>query len=943
MKAKGFRTALVVFFMAVIASTVALAACGTEEITGGDSQQQGQEQQQQQQQQQQQIAEQEKIKVYFDPGYGRETIQKVYVVKGEKVQEPEPLTREGYIFDCWLEDGRIYDFDAIVDEEITLVAAWNKAYTVSYGLGYEDLALTSETIAEGDTAEEPAEPSREGYSFSYWATEDGTEYDFSQTVEGDVELVAVWLPDNCDITLCFGDVTETYTQPSGVTINEVLEMSDALQELIGENGTKFLAGVTDAEGQAYSYDYAVTDHMTLQLDVKDPIYCYIYLSSATGVTLPSYIYKPIRANTYDEVLAVIEQYMYADIDGTPVQVGKITGLYQDAAYTTPYAKDCIFDWAPRIYVKTTWTLSARTLKVPVSVKVFDEDAVSIDLVSMGITQVSTLFNPTSGTNLYKSGNFVKVTYGTNNQIQQVAVYKNGEIDGAYNADENHTYYLVQNNNILVGLSSGSLNGTIIVTSAGTTYTAPSFTIKSIDRQQFSESLKGGLVKYLQSSSFQTAFTTMANANRILFSYLKYLDSSYLGMEIDDGEGGTTTVLQKGVKDLVLDKIKDLITTDEDGTKHISEANWYDSAAKSSNWYGIVDFLVTWSYSYQQYNDYLLKTEGMSLSDNEYTQYLTAINEYLEDFITLYSINGLYTKSMAVSTAVSNLSKVGQSGQPATISEAVENISKLIDEIPEGYDDPVHLEAKQWLKDNLYRLRASGSSNMYSLFSAKAKTLYSSIRTTVSFGYNIYCYFLLVYTNLGFDIANSTAMQAVIKSVENSYYALNADGTLKESTGCNWVGFSGAPISRALIKDYSDKYFVEYEKTQQAYYPFVDQGMTQQGLAAMVNMDRLYDWYNHTLTSAANVAPGYAVLTMYMHGIDPEHYTKGVETSNLDNEYNIIALWAENLGYDADGDVKISAALNMAIAICYLAHNQGVEAPAPYGVVTQDQFVVTLKP
>ena len=51
--------------------------------------------------------------------------------------------------------------------------------------------VASRWVADGERAERPADPTREGHEFAGW-TLDGAAYDFSEPVTGDLELVATW-------------------------------------------------------------------------------------------------------------------------------------------------------------------------------------------------------------------------------------------------------------------------------------------------------------------------------------------------------------------------------------------------------------------------------------------------------------------------------------------------------------------------------------------------------------------------------------------------------------------------------------------------------------------------------------------------------------------------------------------------------------------------------
>ena len=53
-------------------------------------------------------------------------------------------------------------------------------------------AVESQTVADGEKATRPADPTRDGYSFKGWYTKSGEKYDFSAAVTSDLKLVAKW-------------------------------------------------------------------------------------------------------------------------------------------------------------------------------------------------------------------------------------------------------------------------------------------------------------------------------------------------------------------------------------------------------------------------------------------------------------------------------------------------------------------------------------------------------------------------------------------------------------------------------------------------------------------------------------------------------------------------------------------------------------------------------
>lgn len=65
-------------------------------------------------------------KVVFDSNGGTK-ISEVKIKGNERVSEPNDPTKEGYIFDGWYLDNKLYNFDSKVTKDIVLKAKWNKS------------------------------------------------------------------------------------------------------------------------------------------------------------------------------------------------------------------------------------------------------------------------------------------------------------------------------------------------------------------------------------------------------------------------------------------------------------------------------------------------------------------------------------------------------------------------------------------------------------------------------------------------------------------------------------------------------------------------------------------------------------------------------------------------------------------------------------------------
>lgn len=133
---------------------------------------------------------------------GGSLILSVKVKEGETISKPADPTKEGYDFKGWYSDKELktpYAFSTPVQGDLTLYADWaKKQYTVSFdSKGGSDVA--SQTVAYGDKAVEPKNPTRKGYKFEGWYTDKnckGNKYSFDTPVKQDTKLYAKWTSKN---------------------------------------------------------------------------------------------------------------------------------------------------------------------------------------------------------------------------------------------------------------------------------------------------------------------------------------------------------------------------------------------------------------------------------------------------------------------------------------------------------------------------------------------------------------------------------------------------------------------------------------------------------------------------------------------------------------------------------------------------------------------------
>lgn len=110
-----------------------------------------------------------------------------------KAQRPEPPTKDGHTFQEWLLDGKPYDFDTPVEDNITLVAQWiAEKRTITFDADGGDPTPPAQEVDYGQKAKLPSPaPQKSGFLFKEWLL-DGNPYDFNTPVKSNITLVAQW-------------------------------------------------------------------------------------------------------------------------------------------------------------------------------------------------------------------------------------------------------------------------------------------------------------------------------------------------------------------------------------------------------------------------------------------------------------------------------------------------------------------------------------------------------------------------------------------------------------------------------------------------------------------------------------------------------------------------------------------------------------------------------
>ena len=100
-------------------------------------------------------------------------------------------TREGYTFDEWQSGGATHNFATALTDNVIITAHWLANLVVTFNSAGGS-AVEDQDVLEGDTATEPTDPTRDGYTFNGWYNGE-TLYDFDDVVTADLTLTAQWL------------------------------------------------------------------------------------------------------------------------------------------------------------------------------------------------------------------------------------------------------------------------------------------------------------------------------------------------------------------------------------------------------------------------------------------------------------------------------------------------------------------------------------------------------------------------------------------------------------------------------------------------------------------------------------------------------------------------------------------------------------------------------
>ncbi len=230
------------------------------------------------------LPEVEVVTITFELDGGTPLLEEVVIDKGSKLTKPANPTKDGFTFEGWYLNNKKYNFNDVVEEDITLIAKWEKVVGKTYYVYFDsDGGLpktTYVTVNEGNKLRKPGIPVKKGWEFEGWFLNDEI-YDFDVIVTRDMTLIARWIK-------VYGTMFDiTFDSNGGTPELDPVQVEDGYklkrpQEIPEKEGFEFRGWFKD--GYLYDFDDEVTSDFTLvaEYKVKDPERISVYFEPNNG-------------------------------------------------------------------------------------------------------------------------------------------------------------------------------------------------------------------------------------------------------------------------------------------------------------------------------------------------------------------------------------------------------------------------------------------------------------------------------------------------------------------------------------------------------------------------------------------------------------------------------------------------------------------------------------
>jgi len=253
---------------------------------------------------------------------------------GHVAPYPGEPVREGHTFAGWYKDSAlslVYDWNSTVTGDLTLYAKWIiNTYTITFDRNGGTSTATMEVVY-GQIATEPADPTRLGYFFDKWYTDEDctVAYDWSAPVKEDLTLYAGWIENRH---------TVSYESNGGTAYEDSSALDGYAAPYPGEP-TK----------EGYTFDGWFTDSgCTVLYDFKNPVPVTEDIVLYAGWTI---VTNKVVFETYGGTNVPTQTVDYGSTPirpDDPIRIGyEFGGWYAYSSFTHEY------DWSAPI-TKVTW-------------------------------------------------------------------------------------------------------------------------------------------------------------------------------------------------------------------------------------------------------------------------------------------------------------------------------------------------------------------------------------------------------------------------------------------------------------------------------------------------------------------------------------------------------------------------------------------------------------
>lgn len=135
--------------------------------------------------------EQQKIMINFDLKGGSGITSKA-INRGDTLETSQKPTKIGYNFVMWTLNGKYFPLDTKIEENLNLVAVWEKIeYVLIEFKTNGGSEVDPKIIQKGTTLENIEVPTKEGYTFKNWSLNEKT-FNITDAIKEDIILTAVW-------------------------------------------------------------------------------------------------------------------------------------------------------------------------------------------------------------------------------------------------------------------------------------------------------------------------------------------------------------------------------------------------------------------------------------------------------------------------------------------------------------------------------------------------------------------------------------------------------------------------------------------------------------------------------------------------------------------------------------------------------------------------------